>query len=287
MYQYCYNEACSKDFLDLEYDIIFAKKAGFDLIEIRFDCLENYLKDNNLEDLKQLLEDTGLKCHALNALYIYPEFLSDKDDEGKNSAVMERLHLIETLYKELGIDKCIVVAPLLTDACLCKNYSKEEVQEACVRILKYLCTHYPQIQWIFEPVGLSRSLVQDADDAYDIIKEVAAINLGLVLDSYNLYLKDRSDNYDFSRIPASKIMAIHMMNGLKVPASEKIVDQRYRRFCDDGDAIDLSKFMQALRAIHYQGMLSTEVFNSEYCQQYEHEHLLEKAYLSLKFASNL
>ena len=50
----------------------------------------------------------------------------------------------ETLFKRIGYrDKCIVVAPLLTDECLCKNYSKEEVQEACVRILKYLCTHYP------------------------------------------------------------------------------------------------------------------------------------------------
>ena len=48
MSMYCYNEACTKDFLDLEKDVILAKQAGFDLIELRFDCINKYLEKHTL-----------------------------------------------------------------------------------------------------------------------------------------------------------------------------------------------------------------------------------------------
>ena len=236
---YCYNEACTKDFLNLENDIVYAKKAGFDLIEIRFDCLDEYLKNNKLSDLKKLLAENNLKPHALNAVYIYPEFLTDKDEENKSYELKRRLSLVSQCHKEVGIDKCIVVAPLLDDASFCKNYSREDIRQSCIRILSFLSHNYPQIQWIFEPVGLTRSLVRDADFAYEIVKNVDEDNVGIVLDSYNLYLKNRDCKYDFNKISGKKVFAIHLMNGVLVPDSENIIDQRYRRFCDDGNAIDI------------------------------------------------
>ena len=50
MSKYCYNEACTKDFLNLENDVIFAKQAGFDLIELRFDCINKYLEKHTITD---------------------------------------------------------------------------------------------------------------------------------------------------------------------------------------------------------------------------------------------
>ena len=50
MSQYCYNEACTKDFLDLENDVIFAGQAGFDLIELRFDCIIDILPGLKTDD---------------------------------------------------------------------------------------------------------------------------------------------------------------------------------------------------------------------------------------------
>ena len=72
MSMYCYNEACTKDFLDLEKDVILAKQAGFDLIELRFDCINKYHEKHTLSDLKQLLDRNNMLPSALNALYIYP-----------------------------------------------------------------------------------------------------------------------------------------------------------------------------------------------------------------------
>ena len=278
---YCYNEACTKDFLNLEQDIVLAKNSGFDLIEIRFDCLLEYLKHHSLQDLKDLLEKTNIKPHALNALYIYPEFLSSGNDENKDKEIYKTLDLIVSLHQQLGIDKCIVVAPLLEDESLCFKYERAETKQNCVRILNFLSQHYPYINWIFEPVGLSRSLVRDASFAYEIILDVKALNVGLVLDSYNLYLKDRKSNYDFKHIDVNKIMAIHLMNGIKVSASEKILDQRYRVFCDEGDAIDIASFLRALDDINYKGMVSTEIFNSSYCKMYSQKEIIQKAFNSL------
>ena len=279
---FCYNEACTKDFLNLEQDVITAKKVGFDIIELRFDCINRYLENHSLTDLKNLLTKTGLKLSALNALYIYPEFLGDNDIKDKHDALCNTLKQIEELHDVIGINECIVVAPLLENDTLCANYKDFDIKAACTKILKHLATSMPYIRWIFEPVGLSRSLVQDADYAYQIIKEVNCENVGLVLDSYNLYLKNRNDAYSFKEIDPKKVFAIHLMNGQKIPNDEPIVNQRYRTLCDEGDAINLNNFLNALSEINYKGMISTEVFNPNYPKLYTQEEIIQRAYLSLK-----
>ena len=110
MSMYCYNEACTKDFLDLEKDVTLAKHAGFDLIELRFDCINKYLENHSISDLKSLLDDTKIKPSALNALYIYPEFLSQKDIKEKRDTnikilkleVNEKNLIAINLYKSFG-----------------------------------------------------------------------------------------------------------------------------------------------------------------------------------------
>lgn len=281
MSMYCYNEACTKDFLDLEKDVTLAKHTGFDLIELRFDCINKYLENHSISDLKSLLDDTKIKPSALNALYIYPEFLSQKDIKEKRDTNIRILNLIDDLYHTVNINKCIVVAPLLDDDSQCKIYDHEKIKSNCVRILKYLAQTMPYIKWIFEPVGLSRSLVQDADFACEIINEVNNGNVGLVLDSYNLYLKERSDYYSFEKINAKQIFAIHLMNGKKVSNTEKITDQRYRTFCTDGDAINLFNFLNALKTINYKGMISTEVFNPKYPKIFTQKQIINRAFEEL------
>ena len=287
MSQYCYNEACTKDFLNLEHDVIFAGQAGFDLIELRFDCINKYLENHTISDLKNLLADNNIKPSALNALYIYPEFLTDKNDPQKDKEIFDLLDLIKKLYQEIGINQCIVVAPLMSDESLCKSYQTPQITESCVKILKYLASSMPYIAWIFEPVGLTRSLVRDADCAYEIISAVNYDNVGLVLDSYNLYLKERSDNYSFGKIPSDKIFAIHLTNGKKVAETEKIIDQRYRTFCEEGDAINLFKFLNSLKEINYRGMISTEVFNNDLYKKYSQKEIIKKAFQDINKLINI
>lgn len=234
-----------------------------------------------------MLADNNIRPSALNALYIYPEFLTDKSDPQKDKEIFNLIDLIKNLYQEIGINQCLVVAPLMSDENLCKNYKPQQITASCVKILKYLASSMPYITWIFEPVGLTRSLVRDADYAYEIISAVNYDNVGLVLDSYNLYLKERSDNYSFGKIPSNKIFAIHLTNGKKVAETEKIIDQRYRTFCEEGDAINLFKFLSALKEINYIGMISTEVFNNELYKKHSQKEIINKAFQDINKIINI
>ena len=75
-----YNEACARDCSTLEQDLVLCEKAGFDYIEIRLDMLTDYLKRHTVEELAAFFCTSRLKPHAFNALYLYPEFLSEGDD---------------------------------------------------------------------------------------------------------------------------------------------------------------------------------------------------------------
>lgn len=280
----CYNEACTKDFLNIVQDINCAEAAGFDLIELRFDCIGHYLDHHgSLKDLAGLFSKSRLKPDALNALYIYPEFDPRDQDSAAAAAVRRRLQLLETLHEILGISRCIVVAPLLQTRADTAAYTRDAVFAACTRILRWLLEQYPYMTWIFEPVGLGRSLVRDVDFALQIIRETGDERAGLVLDSYNLFLKNLASDYDFSALKAPEVRAVHLMNGIRPPADApaEISDQRWRRFCGDGEILDAGLFLNELKKLGYRGMISTEVFSDEYTRNLSQGSIIRRARTSL------
>lgn len=84
-----YNEATAKDCSTLEKDLELCEKYGFDYIEIRLDMLKDYLKTHTSDDLKKFFETSHIKPHAMNALYIYEDLFSEKDDSIKHKEVMD------------------------------------------------------------------------------------------------------------------------------------------------------------------------------------------------------
>ena len=88
-----YNEACARDCSTLEQDLVLCEKAGFDYIEIRLDMLTDYLKRHTVEELAAFFCTSRLKPHAFNALYLYPEFLSEGDDEARQKELLEEFRL--------------------------------------------------------------------------------------------------------------------------------------------------------------------------------------------------
>ena len=72
-----YNEACGKDCSDLFTDLTLCEKAGFDYIEIRLDMLRKYLETGTLDELSHFFAQSRLKPHAINAVYLYQDFLKE------------------------------------------------------------------------------------------------------------------------------------------------------------------------------------------------------------------
>ena len=273
-----YNEACAKDCSTLEKDLELCEKAGFDCIEIRLDMLKEYLKTHTLAELAGFFKNSRLRPHALNAVYLYPEFLSEQDDKEKQSSLMDEFLLGCEACRAIG-SRYMIIVPFLQKDPAGGPYAgkKEDPFRSSVRILKELSERAQayEVNLCFEIVGFDRSSVRSIKEADEIVKAVDRENVGFVLDSYNLYLNGGNNDFsDIRKIQPEKIFAVHLMSGDDVPAQERGQDKRC--FCGQG-VVDTDGFLKELKACGYNGMVSVETFRPEYWQK-SPEWVIEQAY---------
>lgn len=277
-----YNEATAKGCSTLAKDLELCEKAGFDYIEIRLDMLRDYLIDHTLEELTDFFKTHRLKPHAMNALYLYSDFLSDSDDLDRQKVLMDEFLFGCTVSKAIGNNYFIIVPPLQRDP-LGGSYkgNEEKTFTDCVRILRRLgeTAEEYDIKLCFELVGFNRSSVRSISAADRIIRAVDRANVGFVFDSYNIYLNGRLNDFrELRTVEPEKIFAIHLMGGLDV--SEEEMGQDKRCFCDTG-VINIDNFLKNLKGTGYQGMVSVETFNPEYWSR-NPELVIKEAYQTLK-----
>ena len=279
-----YNEACARDCSTLEQDLALCEQAGFDFIEIRLDMLRDYLTRHTIADLADFFRSSRLRPHAFNALYLYPEFLSEHDDPARQAALLEEFCLGCQVGKAIGSHHFIIVPPLQRDP---KGGpftgSWEDTFQNCVRILSTLSglAEPYDIKLCFELVGFDRSSVRTVAQADAIVRAVNQPNVGFVFDSYNLYLYDGSNDFSaLAQVQPEKIFAIHLMSGDNVPPAQRSQDKRC--FCGSG-AVDTDAFLRQLKALGYDGMVSVETFRPEYWQK-SPEWVVSQAYSTTRAA---
>ncbi len=273
-----YNEACAKNCSTLEKDLELTEKAGFDWIEIRLDMLREYLKKHTLDDLKAFFSTSRIKPHAFNAIYLYPEFLSDHDDEAKRDALLDEFLLCCIAGKAIGSHYIIIVPPLQRNPAGGPYVgSWDDTYANCVRILRELSDFaLPyDMKLCFELVGFNRSSVRSIERADAIVRAVDRDNVGFVFDSYNIYLNGGLNDFSaLKKVQAEKIFAVHLMSGDDVPEEEMGQDKRC--FCGSG-VVDTAAFLKTLDSIGYKGMVSVETFRPEYWEKTP-EWVIENAY---------
>lgn len=274
-----YNEACGKGCSDLERDLRLCEEAGFDYIEIRLDMLREYLKKHTLGELAAFFEKSHLKPHALNALYLYPEFLKGGE---RDRELWEEFELALRAGQSIGSRYLIVVPPLWRGE---GSYpgDRGRVSGECVRILKRLSAAARPygMNLCFELVGFEKSSVRTVGEADSIIRQVDEDNVGFVFDSYNLYLNGGSNDFSvLGQVQSEKIFAVHLMSGDDVPAEQRGQDKRC--FCGRG-AVDTDGFLQQLKRCGYTGMVSAETFRPEYWEQ-PPQWVIAEAYRTLREA---
>ena len=85
-------------------DMEMCEKYGFDYIEIRFDCVREYLKDHTLEELSDWFKNHHLKPWAYNTLI----FFNQRDEAGKKE-IDEEVDFIMEVSKAIGLKMLITV----------------------------------------------------------------------------------------------------------------------------------------------------------------------------------
>lgn len=276
-----YNEATAMNCSTLEQDLVLCEANGFDFIELRLDMLHDYMKTHSVDELKQFFKNSRLKPHAFNALYTFSGMFDGSNSEQESELIKEFIWGCE-IAKQIGSEYFIIVPPLQRDP----NGgpfigSWEENRKNSVRILTHLSELAKPygIKLCFELVGFNRSSVRTVEQAWQIIQEVDKENVGLVLDSYNLYLYNRLNDFSvMKKIDVNKIFAVHINNGDDAPDNQ--LSQALRRFCDQG-VVDLHSYLTTLKEMNYQGMVSIETFRPEYWQK-PAEWVIAEAYQTTK-----
>lgn len=261
-----YNEACGRDCSSLETDLRLCEAAGFDYIEIRLDLLSRYLWTHTLGELKAWFSAHHLKPHALNAVYLRDGFLSEAVPPQENETLLEQFAFAAYAAEELGAGAIILVPPFSPDGGPYRR-PQAEAEADCVRMLKQLGVLAAErnVKLCFEIVGLQKSAVRTMASARRIVEAVDLSNVGYVVDSYNLYLFGRINEFSqIADLGREKIFAAHINNADDVPECE--MGQHCRRFPDSG-VVDLKNYLGVLRDMGYDGMLSVETFRPEYWQQ--------------------
>jgi 2-keto-myo-inositol isomerase len=283
MMKISYNEATAKDCSTLEKDLVLCEKYGFDFIEIRDDMLLDYLQDHSVADLKNFFKNCRLKPHAMNALYVYSGMFDPKcADKDRDRALLADFLICCEVAAAIGSHYFIVVPDHTANWNTIPHPDPwKKVVEDSVRILTKLAgiAQRYNINLCWEPVGNPGFAVKNIEQAWEIVKTVNKDNVGLTLDSFNLYSWNKLNDFSAMRkVDVRKIFAVHVNNADDQPLG--VLDHCHRRFCDQGE-INLENFLGNLNEIGYDGMVSIETFRPEYWKM-DAETVIAKAYQTTK-----
>lgn len=277
-----YNEGCTLHNSTLEQDIELAGRAGFSHIELRLDKLREYLQVHTLADLKTLLVESQILPHAMNGIYTYTDFLSDRDDPVRQRALLEDIRFLCEVCNAIGSRDIIIVPPIYMEA---ENRSYTDPWEKRladnVRIFTKLSDFVApfHVRLALEIVGAPRSSVRTIAEYNEIARQVHRSNVGCTLDAFNLYLHSKSNDFSAIRTMAPEQIFVVHINGGEDGALEEL-QQSYRTFCDRG-VMDVGNYLENLHAVGYDGPVSIEFFRED-CWKLDAWDVICEAYETTK-----
>jgi 2-keto-myo-inositol isomerase len=251
----CFNEATTLENSNLEKDLEYCEKYGYDYIEIRtMDKLPNYLKNHSIDDLVEFFATHHIKPLALNALV----FFNNRDEAGYSEIINEFRGMMETA-KKLGVEY-VVVVPLVTE----EKILKKDIKNSCVEVLRELSDIAKPygVKIAVEFIGHPRCTVNTFAQCYDIVDTVNRENVGLVLDCFHFHAMG-SDLEDLKRADGSKIFILHIDDTEDFPIGF-LTDED--RLWPGLGAIDLDGILSTLKEIGFSDVVSVELFRPEYYQ---------------------
>jgi 2-keto-myo-inositol isomerase len=241
---------------DLATDLLAAKAAGFDYLEIWAAKLRVFLQERSTAELKDLFAESGLSPLSINSI----EHITFRDTSAYES-IKRECEELSSIAAAVGCP-CIVVVPgRLPNG----GTTRANVIEESVRVLHELCdiASAHNVTLAFEFLGQADCSVPTLDLAHEIVCEVNRKNLGLVIDSFHFY----AGNSTFEMIEAldpDLIQIFHINDAEDLPRTE--LEDRYRLLPGLG-ILPLRQMISAFRKIGYDKVASVEIFRPEYWER--------------------
>lgn len=218
---------------------------------------------NQVELWQQDVEAAGAGLHGLqNVLSDLPLALTDYqvllDFDGAPDAL--RKDKYQEAEKMMETACLLGASTLLVPASTDSRCHAERIEED----LRWLVDRAQQrgLSIAYEAMAWSR-VINNTADAWQLIKKIDAPNLGLVVDAFHIFVRQRSVN-DLAGIPVEKIFLVQLSDLAHLPAKGDLVETaRHHRLLPGEGHFPLAALLQHLHQIDYRGPLGLEVFNDE------------------------
>jgi 2-keto-myo-inositol isomerase len=257
----CYNQACGDRCAD--YSMIkqleAADRYGFDYVDIRFDDLDNYLKEHTAEELADWFAHHHLKPSSYSGLL----FFNWKKTPEEKQAVFDELKCLIPIFDTIDL-RTIAVIPSFN---IKEHASVQEIKEDAVEMLNEmadLCEPY-HMSLALEPIGSGAFTINQFGQGYDIVKAVNRDSVGLALDLFHFYANG-SRVEDVAACDGRKIINLHLNDAEDLPIGAPYFDDTKRLWPGDG-CIDDKVLCDALLASGFDKEAvpaAIEVFRPEY-----------------------
>jgi 2-keto-myo-inositol isomerase len=228
-----------------------AHKSGFVAIEFTMDKLDEYLQRHSAEDLKFMLNNLNLEPVSING----PENFSFRTEQ-ELRPILQRTGRMSGVCTVIGCPMLIAVPSFITK----KESRKKIVSETARSMKRVLDACDPGVKLGFEFLGIKNCSVADLSSATQVVREVGGDRVGLVLDTFHLYLSGATAG-ELERVQSNELFLVHINDSENLPI-EQLTDGN-RVFPGEG-VIDLDGYMRALRSIGYDRFLSVELLREQY-----------------------
>lgn len=240
---------------DLITDILAARDAGYDCIEIWAAKLREFLKQSTVAHLRRLLEDAGLEPWSINSIE-HITFRTAEDYANIKAECEELCAVAEAIDCPF-----VVVVP----GKMPENATREKIITESIRVLNDLADIAAKhnVALAFEFLGQPDCSVQTLELCNEIVELTNRPNVGLVIDTFHFYAGG-STFESIEKVEPGNICIFHINDAEDLPA-EKLTDA-HRLYPGEG-ILPIREIKRELDKIGYDRVVSIEIFRPEYWEQ--------------------
>lgn len=235
-------------------DLEACEKYSYDYIEIRFDCIKNYLKEHTLDELTIWFNSHKLKPWAYNTLV----FFNQRDARGEKE-IDEEIDFIIEVGQAIGM-KMLVTVPTFNVGYL----HIDEIKEEAVKRLQYIADKVAPygMRVSLEFCGVPTCSINQFGTAYNVVMATERKNVGITLDTFHFHAMG-SKWEDLEKADGKKIFIFHLNDAENLPIGN-MLDQ-HRLWPGEG-VLDHERTFKILKNNGFDGVCTIEEFRPEYYQ---------------------
>lgn len=240
-------------------DLEAAEKYDFDYIDLRFDILDEYLKDHTAEELAEWFNTHHLKPSSYSGLL----FFNWKRTPEEKQKIFDELNRLIPIFDTIGL-KTIALIPSFN---IEEHASIPEIKEDAVEMINQmadLCEPHG-ISLALEFIGSGAFTINRFETAYDIVQTINRDSVGIAIDLYHFHAM-ASNVEDVAKCDGKKIINLHLNDIEDLPAGAPYNTDAKRLWPGDG-CIDKKALTDALKACGFDTEAipaAVEVFRPEY-----------------------